>query len=150
MEAKKILLVEDNPDDVILTERVLKKNNINNELQVEKDGAAALDYLFGTGSNAGHDARPLPSVVILDLNLPKISGLEVLREIRSHDQTQNMPVVILSSSKEEQDVADSYRLGADIYIRKPLDVGKFAEVIQQFGLRGPELSGHLPERRDLK
>ena len=129
-----ILLVEDNPDDVELTLRAFKKNNIQNEVIVVRDGAEALDYLFITGAYAGRDANSMPAVILLDLKLPKIDGLEVLRRIRADKRTKLLPVVILTSSKEEQDLIQSYSLGANSYIRKPVDFVQFMEAIGQLGL----------------
>jgi len=131
---KAILLIEDNADDEALAIRALKKNNILNEVIVARDGAEALDYLFGTGAHAGRDLNVLPQVVLLDLKLPKISGLEVLRRIREDARTRFQPVVILTSSKEEQDLIGSYSLGANSYIRKPVDFSQFAEAVRQVGL----------------
>jgi two-component system response regulator len=127
MMQKKILLVEDNPDDEALTKRALKTNNIQNEVMVARDGAAALDYLLG-------DGRELPAVVLLDLKLPKIDGLEVLRRIRTEARTRLLPVVILTSSKEEQDVVSGYSLGANSYVRKPVDFDEFVRAAAQLGL----------------
>ncbi len=134
MTRKVILLVEDNPDDVDLTIRALSKRNILNEVVVAHDGAEALDYLFGTGTYARREGRVLPAVVLLDLKLPKISGLEVLRRIRANEITKLLPVVILTSSKEEQDLVEGYRNGANSYVRKPVDFNQFADAIQYFGL----------------
>lgn len=131
---KAILLIEDNADDEALAIRALKKNNILNEVIVARDGAEALDYLFGTGAHAGRDLNVLPQVVLLDLKLPKISGLEVLKRIREDARTRFQPVVILTSSKEEQDLIGSYSLGANSYIRKPVDFSQFAEAVRQVGL----------------
>jgi two-component system response regulator len=128
-----ILLVEDNPDDVRLTTRALRLARIANEMHVAEDGAAALDYLLGRGAHA--EAPPeLPHVVLLDLKLPKVDGLEVLREIRAHPRTRLLPVVILTSSVEEKDVVAGYSLGANSYVRKPVDFTQFATAIQQLGL----------------
>lgn len=131
---KTILLVEDNPDDVELTLRALKKNNISNEVVIARDGVEALDFLFGTGAYAGRDTSILPQVVLLDLKLPKLDGLEVLSKIRSDDRTRLLPVVILTSSKEEQDLVNGYSLGANSYIRKPVDFGQFIEAVRALGL----------------
>lgn len=134
MAERTILLVEDNPDDVQLTLRALKKNNIMNEVVVVGDGAIALDYLFGTGAYAGRDLARMPAVVLLDLKLPKVDGLEVLRRLRADGRTRLLPVVILTSSKEEQDLANGYKLGANSYIRKPVDFNQFMEAARQLGL----------------
>ncbi len=134
MNNKQILLVEDNPDDVALTMRALKKNNIANEVVVAKDGVEALDYLFGTGSFAGRDISKIPAVVLLDLKLPRIDGLEVLERLRKDERAKLTPVVILTSSKEEQDLIRGYRLGANSYIRKPVDFIQFSEAVRQLGL----------------
>ena len=129
-----ILLVEDNPDDEALTTRALKKANLRNAIVVARDGVEALDYLFGTGAHAGRDANALPQVVLLDIKLPKIDGLEVLRRLRADERTALLPVVILTSSSEEQDMIDGYRLGANSYVRKPVDFGHFADAVRQLGL----------------
>lgn len=129
-----ILLVEDNPDDEALTLRALKKNNITNGVVVARDGVEALDYLFGTGNHAGHNPRCLPQVVLLDLKLPKVDGLEVLRRVRADERTKLLPVVILTSSNEEQDRLMGYGLGANSYVRKPVDFGQFIEAVRQLGL----------------
>jgi CheY-like chemotaxis protein len=131
---KTILLVEDNVDDEELTVRALKKNNVTNELVVARDGVEALDYLFGTGAYAGRDTAALPGLVLLDLKLPRLEGLEVLRAIRADQRTRLMPVTVLTSSKEEQDVISSYDLGANSYIRKPVDFIQFSEAVRQLGL----------------
>jgi two-component system, response regulator len=134
MSDKVILLVEDNPDDEALTLRALKKNNIQNDVVVARDGVEALDYLFGTGRYAGRDTGEVPSVTLLDLKLPKIDGLEVLKKIRANEITKLLPVVILTSSKEEQDLINGYKLGANSYIRKPVDFSQFIEAVRQLGL----------------
>ncbi|HUB24936.1 MAG TPA: response regulator [Tepidisphaeraceae bacterium] len=126
MSDKIILLVEDNPDDEALTRRALQKNKILNELVVARDGVEALDYLLGD--------HPRPAVVLLDIKLPKIDGLEVLRRVRCEDRTKTMPIVILTSSKEEQDLVAGYSLGANSYIRKPVDFGEFIEAVAQLGV----------------
>lgn len=133
-DKKWILLVEDNPDDEELTKRAIRKNNILNELIVTRDGAEALDFLFGTGNYSGRDTTVMPTVVLLDLKLPKIDGLEVLRRMRSDERTALVPVVILTSSKEEQDIANGYKLGCNSYIRKPVDFIQFSEAVQNLGL----------------
>lgn len=130
MSEKVILLIEDNPDDEALTLRALKKNNILNEVRVARDGQEAVDYFFG--ENAA--SNPEPAVVLLDLKLPKVDGLEVLRRIRADERTKTQPVVILTSSKEEQDLLNGYRLGANSYIRKPVDFVQFMEAVKQLGL----------------
>lgn len=146
MEQRTILLVEDNPDDVALTLRALRKNNILNEVIVVNDGAEALDSLFGSGLYAGVGPR-LPDVVLLDLKLPKVDGFEVLRRIRSDARTKLLPVVILTSSKEEQDLANGYALGANSYIRKPVDFEQFAEAVRQLGLYWLVLNERPPLKR---
>ena len=133
-KSKVILLVEDNPDDEALTLRALKKNNILNEVVVTRDGAEALDYLFGTGAHAGRDLDNPPQIVLLDLKLPKIDGLEVLRQIRANARTRLQPVVILTTSNEDRDVIGSYELGANSYIRKPVDFEQFMEAVRHLGL----------------
>jgi len=134
MDNKIILLVEDNPDDEALTLRAFKKNNIGNDVVVTRDGAEALDYFFGTGAYAGRDLRVMPAITLLDLKLPKIDGLEVLRRLRDDERTKLLPIVILTSSKEDQDLITGYRLGANSYIRKPVDFGQFVEAVRQLGL----------------
>lgn len=134
MEDRIILLVEDNPDDVDLTLRALKKNNIKNKVIIAKDGVEALDYFHGTGMHAGRDSKDQPVVVMLDLKLPKISGMEVLRDIRQNERTSLIPVVILTSSTEQEDMFEGYKLGANSYIRKPVDFEQFAEAIKLIGL----------------
>lgn len=134
MKNKHILLVEDNPDDVKLTLRALKKNNILNEVVVAQDGVEATDYLFGSGKYAGRDISIMPQVVLLDLKMPKMDGLEVLHRIRSTEKTKLLPVVVLTTSSEDKDRVESYKLGANSYIRKPVDFNQFAEAVQQLGL----------------
>ena len=134
MKEKIILLVEDNPDDVALTIRAFKKNNIMNKILVAKDGVEALDYLFGTGVHAGRDLKDLPVIVLLDLKLPRVSGLEVLEKMRRNELTQLIPVVILTSSAEEQDVVNGYKLGANSYVRKPVAFDQFLDAVKQLGL----------------
>ncbi len=134
MNPKSILLVEDTPDDVDLTLRAFKKNNIANEVIVAKDGVEALDYLFGRGAHAGRDTGKMPAVILLDLNLPRMNGLEVLRRLRADKRTKLLPMVILTSSKKERDKIDGYKLGANSYIRKPVDATKFREAIHELGL----------------
>lgn len=134
MNGKVILLVEDNPSDIALTERALVRNNITNTLVVAQDGQEGLDYLFGAGQHAGRDVAALPVLILLDLKLPKVDGLDVLRQIRADARTRRVPVVILTSSREEQDVAAGYDLGVNSYIRKPVDFHQFTETIRQLGL----------------
>jgi two-component system response regulator len=134
MEQKYILLVEDNPDDVELTLLAFKKYNIKNDLVVIQNGAEALDYLFAEGAYAGRDLSNMPTVILLDLKLPKIGGLEVLRRIRTDERTKFLPVAILTSSKEEQDLINGYKFGANSYVRKPIDFAQFTEAARQLGL----------------
>ncbi|MBW2566084.1 MAG: response regulator [Deltaproteobacteria bacterium] len=134
MEEKTILLVEDNPDDELLAVRALRKNKIMNKVVVARDGAEALDYLFGTGPYEGRDMSEMPQVILLDLKLPKVDGLEVLKRLRNDERTKVIPVVVLTSSKEERDLTDSYQLGANSYIHKPVDFAQFTEAIRQLGL----------------
>ncbi len=129
-----VLLVEDNPDDIALTLRSFKRNNISNEIVVAHDGVEALDYLFGTGTYAGRDTSIIPAVILLDLKLPKVDGLEVLRRLRADERTKLLPTVIVTSSKEELDMINGYKLGANSYIRKPVDFIQFSEAIRQLGL----------------
>ncbi|MBI5938649.1 MAG: response regulator [Betaproteobacteria bacterium] len=131
---KIILLVEDNPDDEILTLRALKKCNILNEVVVARDGVEALDYLFGTGGYAGRDLGVQPQVVLLDLKLPKIDGLEVLRRIREDERTKLLPVVILTTSNEDNDITAGYELRTNSYIRKPVEFDQFIEAVRQLGM----------------
>ncbi len=134
MENKMILLVEDNPDDEALTVRALKKNNIGNTLAIVRDGAEALDFLFCKGAFADRDPLEKPQLILLDLKLPKVDGLEVLRRLRGNESTRMLPVVILTSSREEQDLIQSYSLGANSYVRKPVDFNQFVEAVLQLGL----------------
>jgi two-component system, response regulator len=134
VEHRMILLVEDNPDDEALTLRALKKNNIGNEIVVVRDGVEALDFLFCTGVYADREPHNLPQVVLLDLKLPKLDGLEVLRRIRAQESTRLLPVVILTSSKEEQDRLNGYSLGANSYVQKPVDFDQFIGAVRQLGL----------------
>jgi len=144
---KKILLVEDNPDDEALTLRAFKKNNILNDIVVARDGAEALDYLFGTGAHAGRNAADAPALVLLDLKLPKVGGLEVLQRLRADDRTKLVPVVILTSSKEDQDLINGYLNGANSYIRKPVDFTAFIESVRQLGIYWLVLNEAPPQGR---
>ncbi|GAA6623173.1 response regulator [Scytonema sp. NUACC26] len=132
--SKTILLVEDNPDDEELTIRALKRNHIRNEIVVARDGVEALDYLFGMGSYTERDISVKPSVILLDLKLPRVDGIEVLRRLREDERTKLLPVVILTTSNEERDMLDSYSLGCNSYIRKPVDFLQFSEAIRQLGM----------------
>jgi len=134
MHRKTILLVEDNADDELLTLRALRKNNIQNEVVVARDGREALDYLFGIGPHAARSPLSLPEVVLLDLKLPKLDGLEVLRQLRANERTKLLPVVILTSSNEEKDRVTGYSLGANSYVRKPVDFNQFTDAARQLGL----------------
>ena len=129
-----ILLVEDNPNDVELTLRALKKHNITNNVHVVKDGAEALEYIFATGAYASRDINHNPKVILLDLKLPKVDGIEVLRRIKSDGRTKVIPVVVLTSSKEERDLVQSYKLGANSYITKPVDFESFVKSVAELGL----------------
>jgi CheY-like chemotaxis protein len=134
MTDKIILLVEDNPDDEALAIRALKRHHVGNDIVVAHDGVEALDYLFGTGLYEGRDVKLKPSVVLLDLKLPRVDGLEVLRRVREDDRTKLLPVVVLTTSSEEQDLLDSYSLGCNSYIRKPVDFIQFSEAIRHLGM----------------
>lgn len=134
MSSKIILLVEDNLNDINLTKRALEKAHITNELVITEDGEDALDYLFGTGNYASRDPHQMPALVLLDIKLPGIDGIEVLKRVRESPITHRQPIVILTSSKEERDIASSYDLGANSYIRKPVDFNQFAEAIHHLGL----------------
>jgi two-component system, response regulator len=147
MHEKVILLVEDNPDDEALTVRALKKNNIANEVAVARDGVEALDYLFGEGLYAGRDARITPQVILLDLKLPKLDGLGVLRRLRADARTKLLPVVLLTSSNEEEDMLTGYDLGANSYVRKPVDFDQFKEAIRQLSMYWLILNEAPPTRR---
>jgi CheY-like chemotaxis protein len=131
---KTVLLVEDNPDDVALALRALRQSHIPSEVVVARDGVEALDYLFGTGSFAGRDLSVMPEVILLDLKLPKVDGLEVLRRLRADERTKLLPVVVLTTSSEQKDIMDSYGLGANSYVRKPVDFIQFSEAVRQLGL----------------
>jgi two-component system, response regulator len=144
--SKKILLVEDNPDDVALTLRAFKKNGIANEVVMAGDGQEALDWLFGQGAYTGRNVADLPAFVLLDLKLPKVDGMEVLRAIRSHPHTSLLRVIMLTTSREEGDVVESYSLGATSYIRKPVDFDEFIRVVGQLGLYWLILNEPAPGR----
>ena len=147
MPDKYILLVEDNPDDELLAIRALKKSNLLNKIEVVRDGAEALDFLFCEGNYKNRSVYDLPEVILLDLKLPKISGLEVLERIRANEITALLPTVILTSSDEERDLIDSYRLGANSYVRKPVNFAQFSEAVQQLGLYWLVLNQSPPKRR---
>ena len=134
MDNKVILLVEDNPRDEALTLRALKKSNIVNEVVVARDGVEALDYLFGTGAYDGRDTTAMPQLILLDLKLPKVDGLQVLQKIRAHEHTKRLAVVIFTSSSEEEDLIKSYDLGANSYVRKPVEFEQFLDATRQLGL----------------
>lgn len=134
MQEKIILLVEDNPDDIELTSMALKRNHIQNEVVVAHDGVEALDFLLGTGPHAGRDLSVMPALILLDLKLPKIDGLEVLRRVRLNERTKLLPVVVLTSSKEDTDVLASYTLGCNGYVRKPVSFPEFVEATRQVGV----------------
>jgi two-component system, response regulator len=134
MMDKVILLVEDNPDDELLTLRALRMNNVLNKVVVARDGVEALDYLFGTGEYSGRDTTVMPQLILLDLKLPKIDGLEVLKRLRTDERTRLLPVVILTSSREQQDMLDGYGLGANSYVRKPVNFEQFVQAIEQLKL----------------
>lgn len=134
MRDKIILLVEDNPDDELLTMRALRKNNVLNKVVVARDGVEALDFLFGTGRYSGRDTAVMPQLILLDLKLPKIDGLEVLKRLRADERTRLLPVVILTSSREEQDMLDGYGFGANSYVRKPVNFEQFVQAVEQLKL----------------
>ncbi len=148
MDFTTILLVEDNPDDEALTLRAFRKNNIKNEIVVAHDGVEALDFLFGTGAHAGRDASIPPQLILLDIKLPKVDGLEVLRRLRADARTKFIPVVILTSSKEEQDLVRGYSLGANSYVRKPVDFTQFMDAVRQLGMYWLVLNEPAPLKRD--
>jgi CheY-like chemotaxis protein len=146
LDSKLILLIEDNIDDERLTLRALRRNNIMNEVVVACDGQEAIDYLFGSGSFTGRDMTVMPAVVILDLKLPRLSGLEVLKRIRVNEQTRRIPVVVLTASEDQTQVEASYALGANSYIHKPTDPGEFSEMILQVAMYWLLLNRTMPER----
>lgn len=145
-ENKMILLVEDNADDEELTLRALKKNHIGNKVFIVRDGAEALDFLFCTGIYADRDPHEMPQVTLLDLKLPKVDGLEVLRRLRADERTHTLPIVILTSSNEEKDVVEGYQLGANSYVRKPVDFNEFLEAARQLGLYWLVLNNAPPRK----
>jgi two-component system, response regulator len=149
MKPKIILLVEDNPSDIGLTRRVLAKSRIANEIVVAEDGQEALDYLFGTDAQSRQTPKELPALVLLDLNLPRVNGLEVLRQIRAGAHTGRLPVVILTTSQEEQDIAHGYDLGANSYIRKPVDFMQFTQAIEHLGLYWLVMNEPAPPKRSI-
>ncbi len=146
MGDKVILLVEDNDDDVQLTLRAMKQHNITNEVVVARDGAEALEWLFGTGAHEGRDLSELPTVILLDLKLPKVDGFEVLARIRADKRTRLLPVVILTSSREEKDRLGGYERGANSYVQKPVDFNQFSDAVKEFGLYWLLLNESPPER----
>jgi CheY-like chemotaxis protein len=146
MAEKTILLVEDNPDDEALTKRALRMAKIANDIVVAHDGAEALDYLFGEGAFAGRDVLQVPAVVLLDLKLPKLSGLEVLQRVRADPRTRLVPVVVLTSSSEDEDMLRSYQSGANSYVRKPVEFGAFAHAVSQLGVYWLLLNQPVPKR----
>lgn len=147
MDEKIILLVEDNSDDEALTLRALKKNNITNDVIVTRDGVEALDYLFGTGKYSGRNLNVMPQVVLLDLKLPKVDGFEVLRQLRANERTKLLPVVILTTSNEESDRINGYGLGANSFVRKPVEFDRFIEAVRQLGLYWLILNEPVPSQR---
>ncbi len=146
MSDKVILLVEDNPSDELLTKRALKKAHILNDVVVARDGVEALDYLFGRGAHEGRDTSIQPTIVLLDLNLPKVGGLEVLEAIRADERTSRLAVVVLTTSREDQDISSAYTLGVNSYIQKPVDFNQFAEAVNQIGLYWLVLNEPCPPR----
>lgn len=144
LQKRTILLVEDNPDDEMLTLHALKDNHLANDVVVARDGVEALDYLFGKGKYADRDLSSQPQLILLDLKLPKVDGLEVLRQIRADERTKMLPVVILTSSKEDKDIVESYNLGANSYVRKPVDFAQFSESVKQLGLYWFVLNEPIP------
>lgn len=146
MSDKLILVVEDNPDDEELTLRALRQGKVANEIAVTRDGAEALEFMFGTGRYAGRDSSRIPAVILLDLKLPKLSGLEVLQRLRADERTKLVPVVILTSSSEDEDMLRSYESGANSYVRKPVEFGAFASAVSQLGVYWLLLNQPVPKR----
>ena len=146
MSEKMILLVEDNPDDEELTTRALRHARIANEIVVARDGAEALEFLFGEGAHAGRDVARMPAVILLDLKLPKLSGLDVLHRLRADPRTKLIPTVVLTSSSEDEDMLKSYQFGANSYVRKPVDFGQFATAVSQLGVYWLLLNEPVPQR----
>ncbi|MRT94298.1 response regulator [Ancylomarina sp. 16SWW S1-10-2] len=134
METKDILYIEDNPNDIELTLRALRKHNVANSIQVIKDGEEALEYTFATGRYVERDKNERPKIILLDLKLPKVGGLEILKKLKSEEQTQNIPVVVLTSSSEEQDILESYNYGVNSYVVKPIKFENFSEAVSTLGL----------------
>ena len=147
MDKRIILLIEDNPDDEALTLRAINRNNISNKVVVARDGVEALDYLFATSTHADRDPEEVPQVILLDLKLPKLDGLAVLQRLRADERTKLLPVVILTSSNEQRDLVDSYELGANSYVQKPVDFIQFAEAVRQLGLYWMVLNEAPPTER---
>jgi two-component system, response regulator len=148
MANKFILLVEDNPDDEELTVRALRAANVANDLQIARDGKEALDFIFARGEYAGRDPAALPAVVLLDLKLPKLDGTDVLRALRADERTRNLPVVVLTSSREQQDILASYKLGSNSYVRKPVSFTEFSAAVGQLGLYWFLLNEAVPQGKD--
>jgi two-component system response regulator len=145
MNEKYILLVEDDPNDELLTLHALQENHIKNKVVVARDGAEALDFLFSEGAHAGETLPDLPQFVLLDLKLPKINGIEVLQELRKRERTRLLPVIIFTSSKQEKDMINGYRLGANSYVRKPVDFVEFAKAVKELDLYWMVLNERAPE-----
>jgi CheY-like chemotaxis protein len=147
MKKKTILLVEDNSNDEFLTLRALKKYNVANDVVVARDGVEALDYLFGTGAHEGRDVKDMPVITLLDLKLPRVDGLEVLRQVRADERTKLLPVVILTSSKEQRDIINGYKLGTNSYVQKPVDFTAFVDAVGQLGLYWLMLNEPVPSTK---
>lgn len=147
MDRKIIFLVEDNSDDEALMLRALRKNHIANEIVVARDGIEALDYLFATGEHVSRNVRDQPQLILLDLKLPKLDGLEVLKRLRSDDRTRYIPVVVLTTSAEQRDIVESYQLGANSYVQKPIDFNEFIEATRQLGTYWLLLNHTIPQNK---